>query len=177
MRFRRAWTVCATAVIGLAASGCSTAFKDIEVETDTNADLAVASFGSYAWGGAAAMVRDPDNEWAPSDLDIGAEIVFLVNRELRAKGLTEVAQSPDLLVIYAVGVDMMALDIVTEDGEFERFEETPKGGVMIVLVEPDSRRVAWVGHAVAELMEKPDREIGRQRLDYAIKTMFKRYPK
>ena len=32
-----------------------------------------------------AAIRDPDREWTPSGLDVGAELRFLVDRELRER--------------------------------------------------------------------------------------------
>ena len=52
--------------------------------------------------------------WAEAQFDIGAEITHLVDTELRDRGMTEVSESPDVLVMYAVGVDMKALDLVTD---------------------------------------------------------------
>ena len=99
---------------------------------------------------AAALVRDPDREWAPPNLDIAGEIEFLVNRELRAKGMTEVFDSPDVLVVYAVGVDMKALNVVDDPKDDSvQFDEVPKGGVVVILADPESLSVMWVGSAVA----------------------------
>ena len=110
------------------------------------------------------------------DLNLDAEIQFLVDRELRKKGYTEVAAGPEMLAIYAVGVDMKSLNVVVDADNVQRFEQVPKGGVVVVLADAESRRVIWVGAAVAELLEEPDRELAKQRLDYAITKMFKSFP-
>ena len=123
-------------------------------------------------------MRDPDREWAPPSLDIAGEIEFLVNRELRAKGMTEVSDSPDLLVIYAVGVNMKALNVVDDPKDDSvQFEEVPKGGVVVILADPESLNVMWVAGAVADIMEEPTAELAKKRLDYAIKKMFKKLPR
>ncbi len=175
MKIFRTWTVCT--VVILVISGCSSGFKDIHVETEANPKVNFEGYSSYAWAAAAAIVRDPAHQWTPPDLNIGAEIMFLVDRELRARGMSEVQQSPDVLVIYALGVDMKALGVVTDpDDKEERFEEIPKGGVIIVLADPESRQVMWVGGAVADLLEEPNAELTKKRLDHAITTMFKKFP-
>ena len=104
--------------------------------------------------------------------------MFLTNRELRGKGMTEVVDSPDVAVIYAVGVDMEALDVVVDkkSGE-ETTKPTPKGAVLIVLIDPNTRRVLWAGHATANISEKPTPELAKKRLDYAITELFKQYGK
>jgi hypothetical protein len=163
-------------VAAVALSGCTTQFKDITVETVADPTVNLRGYETYAWAAAAAVIRDPDREWTPVDLDLDAEIQFLINRELRGKGYTEVAGGPEMLVIYAVGVDMKSLSVVVDQENVQRFEEVPKGGVVIVLADAESRRAIWVGAAVAELLEEPDRDLAKQRLDYAVSKMFKRFP-
>jgi hypothetical protein len=156
---------------------CASQFKDITVDTKANPAVNVTRFSTYAWAGAATVIRDPEREWTPSDLDLGAEIRFLVDRELRNRGFSEVAVDPDVLAIYAVGVDMKTLNLKVDDDNTRRFEEVPMGGVMIILADPGTRQPFWAGAAEAELLEEPDRELTRQRLDYAISTMFARFPR
>jgi hypothetical protein len=163
-------------VAAVALSGCSTQFKDITVETEADPRIDLKGYETYAWAGAAAVIRDPNRDWTPADVDLGAEITFLVDQELRGKGFTQVASGPDMLVVYAVGVDMMSLNVEFDQENVARFEEVPKGGVVIILADADSRRAIWVGGAVAELLEKPDRELAKQRLAYAISKMFKGFP-
>ncbi|MHC4216921.1 MAG: DUF4136 domain-containing protein [Planctomycetota bacterium] len=163
-------------IAAVALSGCSTQFKDITVETVADPQVDLKGYATYAWAAAAAVIRDPNREWTPVDLDVGAEITFLVDRELREKGYVEVAGSPDMLAIYAVGVDMMSLNVEFDEEHVARFEEVPKGGVAIVLADAETRRTIWIGAAVAELLEEPDRELAKQRLDHAISKMFKGFP-
>ena len=102
--------------------------------------------------------------------------MFLANRELRGKGLTEVAHSPDVAVLYAVGVDMDALDVIVDKKDGEKTEKlSPKGAVMIILIEPDTRRVIWAGRATANVQANPTTELSKQRLDYAITELFKKF--
>ena len=176
MNTLRTWIVGSIATLTLL--GCSNAFKDISVETATDERVDLAGYRSYAWAAAATLVHDPDYEWTALDMDIGAEIMFLVDRELRAHGMTEAAASPDALVIYAVGVDMKAMDVVMgPDDTIERFEQIPKGALVVVLADSETRRVMWVGSALAELVEEPTIEIRKKRLDYAISKMFKKFPR
>lgn len=154
--------------------GCASPFPDIAVSAAENDTIDLKGFGTYAWAAEAAVVRDPEGEWTPSDLDIGAEIRFLVDRELRDKGLLEVVESPDMLVIYGVGVDMESLDIVV-DQDGEQFTEVPRGDLVVVLVDAESRHVAWVGAATGELQDEPTAELTQARLDHAISRMFTGY--
>jgi len=165
-----------TVVAAVAMSGCTSQFTDIQIDTRANPEVNLGTYRTYAWVGAAAMIVDPDNEWTPSDLDVGAEIRFLVDRELRKNGLAEVVDNPDVLVAYGVGIDMKAMKVVIDEDQTERFENLELGGVLVALADATTREVVWGGSAVAKLLEEPDRDLTRQRLDYAITEMFKKFP-
>jgi hypothetical protein len=175
----RTATICLA--LGVALLGCASneAYKDIQVETELNPKVDIDGYeNTYAWAAAAAMVREGERRWSPPDLDIGSEIMFLVDRELRDRGWTQVAQSPAVGVIYGVGVDMMAIEAIeTDDEDAARFERVPKGGVLIVLTDPGTSEVIWAGSAVADISEEPSVELAKKRLDYAITEMFKKFPR
>ena len=83
---QRVVSALATAILVIV-TGCSgdasdPAFADIRVETMIDETYNIDGFETYAWVAAGAAVRDPDHEWTPSGLDIGSEIMFLVDREL-----------------------------------------------------------------------------------------------
>ena len=71
---------------------------------------------------------------------------------------------------------MDALDVVVDkkDGK-ETQKSSPKGAVMIILIEPDTRRVIWTGRATASIQANPTTELSKQRLDYAITELFKKF--
>jgi len=159
-------------------AGCASPYPDIKVETEAHAKVQFDGYKTYKWAAAAAVIRDAAGTWNAPDLDIGSEIMFLTNRELRGRGLVEVVDSPDLAVIYAIGVDMEALNVVVDKKSgVETKTSSPKGGVLILLMEPDTRRVVWAGRATADLSEKPTPELAKKRLDYAISQLFKKYGK
>ena len=93
-------------------SGCaSSVTSDIEVETESNPKIDFAGYQSYSWLGSAAILRDPEGRWEPPNFDADAEIVFLIDRELRARGKVESQADPDMLVFYGAGIDMDNIDI------------------------------------------------------------------
>ena len=176
MNVARALTSCALVFLGVFATGCVSAeFRDIAVDSESNPKINFDGYSSYAWAAAAVAVRDPDAEWSPPNFDIGAEITHLVDTELRDRGLTEVSDSPDVLAIYAVGVDMKALDVVTgtDDGVMH-FTQVPKTGLKIILVDPGTRQVMWVGTAEANITEEVTADLARRRMKYAISKIFKK---
>jgi len=178
MNIFRASAVFGFLALALIAPGCSsTGFDDIDVSTEADTEVDFDGYKSYAWSAAAAVIRDPEGEWQVPELDIGAEIMHLVNSELRGMGMTEVATAPDLHVIYAVGIDMKALKLVyNEEAEGDLVEEVPEGGVVILMTDPKTREVVWAASAKAELQAEPELELAKQRLAYAISEMFADFP-
>ena len=176
MKIVRAFQGLALAAAVLA-TGCAAPYKDISIDTETNPKVNFDGYNTYAWSGQTAVLRDPDMEWTAPDLDIGAEIQHIVNRELRARNMTEVVDSPDVHVMFAVGVDMKSLDVVVDpESKIERWEEIPKGAVMVILADPESHRVMWYGTAEGDIDTSRSVSEGRARLDHAIRQMFKKLP-
>ena len=159
--------------------GCSSIpTKDIAIETQTDPKINFDGYASYTWAGSAAILRDPAGQWEPPSFDADTEIKHLIDRELRKKGMLETSANPDLIVAFAVGVDTEALKLkVDPKTDIEVVEEVPAGGLLVVLVDADTGFVAWAGLATAELLEKPDAETARARLDYVVTNMLKGLPK
>ena len=106
------------------------------------------------------------------------EITFLIDRELRKRGMTETTTDPDLLVAYAAGIDMEALGLkVDPKTKMELAKNVPQGGIVAVLIDSQSGFVIWVGVATSEVQENPDAKTAKARLDYAVTQMLKRLPK
>jgi hypothetical protein len=174
------------AMLGIVAvllvTGCQSTvpdeLKDIRVAAESHPKARLSAYKTYAWGAAAAVIHDPEKEWSPSSLDIGQEIKFLVDRELDRIGLVRVVDDPDVLLAYAVGVDMANLDYVkSAEGGEGQMENVPKGGLLVMMIDPESERAVWVGGATADLKEKPAAELVKKRLNYAITEMFEDFPK
>ena len=178
MKIVRLFAACALVVVPSLLTGCvSSAFKDIRVEAESDPKSNLGAFETYAWVAAAAAVRDPEGQWSPSNLDVGAEIVRLVDNQLQAAGKAKVNTMPDLLLAYGVGVDMKAMGVVeNKDTGGYRFERIPKGGLMVVFIDPRTGRAIWAGAAEADVQENPSSDLVHKRLDYAITEMFKQAP-
>ena len=61
--------------------------------------------------------------------------------------------------------------------EMEILEDVSAGGLIVVFIDPSTGFVTWAGAATAELMEEPDTETAKARLDYVVTKMFKELPK
>ena len=150
---------------------------DISVKAESDPKVKVTGYKTYAWLGSAGILKDPEGKWEPPKFDADAEITHLINRELRARGLTEVTSNPDLIVAYALGIDMAALKTKTKpDSNISVLENVPQGALMVVLADGQTGYVIWAGAATAEIKNLgPD--IAKQRLDYAITKMLQQIPK
>jgi len=166
-------------VIMLLVTGCATAVtRDIRVEAEADPKANFKSYASYTWLGSAAVVYDSAGKWEPPQLDADAEIKFLIDRELRKRGMVEDSVSPDMVVAYAAGIDMDTLRIkVDPKSNIGTLENVPQGALTVVLVDAETGVAIWVGQATAEVQQDPDQETVKKRLDYAVKSMFKELPR
>ena len=160
-------------------SACTTApTKDIRVEAESDPKVSFSGYKTYAWLAAAQILFDPEGQWEPRDVDIGAEVQFLINNELRKRGMVEDNASPDMLVAYAAGVDMTSLGLKQNPETKEKMlENIPKAALVVALVDADTGYVMWIAEAVGEVQEQADAATVRARLEYAIGEMFRLLPK
>jgi len=159
-------------------SGCATTdTKDIMVDTEVDPKANLGGYKSYAWLGSAAIVFDEKGQWEPPQFDADAEIKFLIDRELRAHGMSEDSVNPDLIIAYAAGIDMDSMEIKTDpENELEVLANVPVGALTIIMVDADTGLAVWAGVATAEIQENPTPETTKKRLDYAVSKMFSKLP-
>jgi hypothetical protein len=87
--------------------GCATfPTGDIAIGAAADKKVNFSGYKSYDWFAGAGIVNDPEGKWEPPGFDADAQIRFLINRELRKRGVTETADKPDFLVAYVLGIDM-----------------------------------------------------------------------
>ena len=160
----------------IALSSCATLTSDIEVEGQTDPDINLNNYRSYAWAGSAQIIFDPIGQWEQPTLDTDEEVRFVVNRELRNRGLNQVEQNPDLLVVFSAGVDTTVLEL-KEDPKQDRKVVTnvPKAALIIALIDADTGYVVWSGYAMGNAQEQQTIENIRKRIDYAVSEIFKSY--
>ena len=77
-------------------AGCMTVpTKDIKVDAQADPKANFSGYKSYAWLGSAAIVNDAFGQWEPPNFDADAEIKYLIDRELRKRGMSEDSANPD----------------------------------------------------------------------------------
>jgi len=160
-------------------AGCaSVPTKDIKVDVQSDLKANFSGYKTYTWLGAAAIVNDRYGQWEPPQFDADAEIMFLIDRELRKRGMSKNTADPDLDIAFAAGIDMEALKLkVDTKTKMEFLENVPQGGLVVVLVDSRSGFLTWIGMATAELQENPDTQTAKARLDHVVTQMFKKLPK
>lgn len=165
-------------MLGVLLAGCATFPKDdIRIETEADPKIDFSGYKTYAMLGSAAILNDPEGKWEPPGFDADAEIEFLIGRELRKIGKSETRMNPDMLVAYALGVDMAMMKFKEDPAnKVSVLENVPEGALVIALMDSQTEIVTWAAVAVAELQNKGD-EVAKQRLNYVVTEMFKQLPK
>jgi len=160
-------------------TACSTApTRDIQVDAKADPKASFSGFKTYAWIAAAQILFDPEGQWEPRNVDLDVEVQFMINSELRKRGMAEVNSNPDMLVAYAAGVDMTTLDLKESPETKEKLiENIPSAALVVALVDADTGYVIWLGEAVGEVQQQADEATVRARIEYAISEMFRLLPK
>ena len=168
------YTLVLSLLLSVSLLGCATVTQDIRVETETAPAIDLATYKTYGWLLSAKVVNDPHGNWEPPGFDADSELRFLINQELRGKGLQEVTRQPDLLVAFAAGINMEAFEIKADPGsDMYKLTNAPKGALVVMLVDRTTKRPVWAGSAEGDVKsDRTSEEVG-QRLAYAVKTMFR----
>ena len=165
-------------VLMLLAGCASVPTKDIQVDALSDPKANFSGYKTYAWLGTAAIVNDPRGQWEPPQFDADAEIMFLIDRELRKRGMSVNTANPDLVIAFAAGIDIDALGLkVDTKTKKDMLENVPQGGLVVVMTDSESGFVIWIGAATAEFQESPDTQTVKARLDHAVTQMFNEFPK
>ena len=160
----------------LATSSCATLTDDIVVETHANPDVNYHAYKTYAWAGSAQIIFDPVGQWGQPTLDTDKEVKFVINRELRERGLVQVTSHPDLLVAFAAGIDTSILELKENPNNDKKIvTNVPKAALLIALVDANTGYTVWVGYAVGDAQQQQTIETIRTRIDFAVKEIFDGY--
>ena len=163
-------------VISILLSACAPKLtKDIQVEKASDPKVNLKAYKTYAWLGSASVLNDPEGKWYPAKLDVASEIKFLIDRELRSNGLSEVAdQDAEVAISFFTGVDMEAKSLKADPKtQVEIPTNVPKAALIVVALDVQTGLVIWMGVATGDINEGATLEDSKARLDYAITKMFR----
>jgi hypothetical protein len=134
-------TIALLCIGGLMLLARGAAAQDVNYDYDRRANF--SGYQTYAWAGGTNLADDLNN----------ARIVAAVDRQLGAKGLTQVdsTRNPDLLVVYRVGLHQ-DLEINGYDNRWmgppggpswARLERVPVGTLAVGIIDAKTRSVVW----------------------------------
>lgn len=165
-------------VLALVLGACANPLtKNINVDSQVSDTADFSAIKTYRWLASAQILNDPKGQWEPRGLDSDAEIRFLINRELRARGITEVDANPDVFVAYIGGVDMDSMEWQKDPKtDMQVLKAQPEGALAIVLVDAQTGDPVFGGVASDRVESEQTVENARIRLDYAVTQIFRRMP-
>ena len=156
---------------------CSAVYKDIKVEAEKAPHRDLANYKTYIWGGSAQLVLDENGQWASPQMDVNAELRYLVDTELRKKGFTQVGENPELILVATVGVNMDAVKMKKDqDTNINILKNVPQSALIIVMLDAESRDPIWVGMATGEAKTEGTDQEKKKRLEYAVKEILEKLP-
>ena len=160
-------------------SGCSQFqgnVQDIEVSAATDPKVNLAAYKTYTWLATGKILHDPENKWQAPNMDLTGDIKYLIDRELRKKGVNSHTTEADLAVAFFLGVDMQAMALKDDPNTAENLlENVPQGALVVALIDVNTGYVAWLGLAKANIIAGATPEQIRTRLNYAVRKMFKSF--
>ena len=175
---KRNYALLFAAVVMLLAGCSSVPTKDITVDAHANPKANFSGYKTYAWLGSAAILNDAYGQWEPPAFDADAEVKYLIDRELRKRGMMQNSADPDVIIAFAAGIDMDALELQMDpQSKMENLANVPRGGLVIAMVDSDSEFVIWLGVATADIQEQPDAKTVKARLEYAVTQLLQLFPK
>ena len=157
---------------------CSSLMDDIHVDAKSDPKARLSGYKSYIWlDDAALLLNDPKGEWQPPDVDISQEIKSNIGIELEKRGILLNTESPELTVGFFIGVDMQAIELKYDpDFDVDILKNAPKAGLIVVLIDTTTNFVIWMGSVEADLHENISGDLVKQRVQYAVKQLFKLLP-
>jgi hypothetical protein len=159
-------------------AGCASVTSDIRVETRSDPKVDLNNYHTYGWLGSGEIVNDPRGNWEPPEFDADAEIRRMLGRELRRRGMREVASDAQLVVAFSAGINTEVFRIVENpDNKLYELANAPRAALVVVLIDPRTRYPVWVGTAVGDVKADHTPAEVRKRIDYAVTNMLRQAPR
>jgi hypothetical protein len=168
--------VAGTAALGACASGTPTG--DIRVHSAADAKANLGAYKSYAWQSSDGVLLDRTGVWTSKDVDAQAEVMYLVNKNLRGRGMTVAREQPDLLVSLLIVADVNDIEAIkNERGEaLSGFDPVGEGALVVELIDASTGKTVWIGGAEGEIRGSRSTAEGKERLSYAVDKLFEQMP-
>jgi len=174
------WLRTITLASALLFLGCAPKAQTSDIKTQTAADETVkfAGYKTYTWFAGVGMVRDDTGKWDNDDIDVTAELKFLIDKKLRERGLNESSSSPDLFIGFLVVADVNQLKQITDrGGKVTSIEGVGESALVIEVIDAKTERTVWVGAAAGDAQTGRTSDEIKARLDYAVTQLLEGLPK
>ncbi len=154
----------------------SSSTDDIKFESEVDPKANFKGYKTYMWMGSAAILNDPEKLWNEPGFDTNAEIKYLIDTELRTKDMSKAVDNPDVLIGFALGINMSNIKYKENpDKTFKTLEEAPKGALVILMVDAQTGVIIWASKAKADVKGSRDEDV-KARLKFAVNGMLSSLP-
>ena len=158
-----------TLVLFVAAMGCTNA----SVKTDFDPSRDFTTFQTYSW------MELPLGTTYDATGKLHDHIQKTIDDELKANGLSLVADSPDLVVMY---YGNKSSKVALSQSQYQN--KSPMSGTMpydegtlvVDLIDPASDKIVWRGTAEGIMPEASNLDDKFKFIDKGVADMFKKYP-
>jgi len=165
-------------VVSLAACAPKAPTSDIKTQVAADETVKFSGYKTYTWFAGVGMVRDKTGKWDDGDLDIAAELKFIIDKTMRERGLNEATENPDLFIGFLIVADVNQLKEITDrGGKTTVIEGVGESALVIELIDVKTERTVWVGAAAGEAQTGRSNDEVKARLNYAVSELFKGLPK
>lgn len=131
---------------------------------------------SYQWIDASYAVRNPQGKWQAPEFDFAPYITSSIIARLNALKLKQLASDSDILITYSMDLNLAAIKIMNfSDTDQQLIFRIPQGALTIIVSDAKTNALLWTGWANADYKNLTP-ETAKQRLNYAIAEIFKRFP-
>lgn len=161
------------------APGCasSTLYEGIQTSAVADPKTNLKAVHTYEWAIGASIMRDTTASWQAPNFDVNDELGFLIEKELRDKGLRPVNKEPDVYVAFLIVANVEQAKLVRDKAGDLNLENDSAGALVIELMDPTSLKPVWRGAVVAPVRDDISDDQRRERFAYAVHEVLAKLPR
>jgi len=99
-----------------------------------------------------------------------------VNKQLTARGLSQKADSPDLLISYLVGAELTNTDDFSDKVGERTAQQYSEGAILLDFLDGKTRELLWRVAAFGIEDRNPTPERNKEIIEKTVEKMFKNFP-
>ena len=99
-----------------------------------------------------------------------------VNKQLTARGLSQKADSPDLLISYLVGAELTNTDDFSDKVGERTAQQYSEGAILLDFLDGKTRELLWRVAAFGIEDRNPTPERNKEIVEKTVERMFKNFP-